>query len=164
MLKIKRGIVAPICLQTPSFRGVTHTSVSDAKAHVLLAKVQVLLAKGVQEKSPQRVRPLQPLLSHPQEGWRTQDLPRLNRALIRWPFRMLTLKQILLMICPGDWDWALAIRTVPSPMQISAPCRSQGFMINLSKSLLLPSQRITFLGAVFDLSQIAGLDFARTLP
>ncbi len=54
----------------------------------------------------QLFRLLQPLLHHPQEG-SILDLRHLDRSLMKRPFRMITSKQILSQICPGDWFFSL---------------------------------------------------------
>jgi len=38
------------------------------------------------------------------------DLRCLNRALTRWPFRMLTIKQISAQIPPGDWFMSVDLK------------------------------------------------------
>ncbi len=43
------------------------------------------------------------------------DLRHMNRILMNRPFRMITLKQILLQICPGDWLFSLKDAYFPHP-------------------------------------------------
>ncbi len=46
--------------------------------------------------------PLRPIL----------DLRHLNWALMKWPFRMITSKQILSQVCPRDWFFSLDLKNV----------------------------------------------------
>jgi hypothetical protein len=47
------------------------------------------------------------------------DLRRLNRALMRRPFRMTTVKQILAQIRPGDWFFSLDLKDAYFHIQIA---------------------------------------------
>ncbi len=47
------------------------------------------------------------------------DLRRLNHALMRRPFRMITLKQILSQICTGDWFCSLDLKDAYFHIQIA---------------------------------------------
>ncbi len=75
--------------------------------------------------SSDRARLLQPLLPHPQEGWwilvPILDIRHLNRALMKWPFRMITSKQILLRICSGDWIFLLDLKGTYFLIHIAPP-------------------------------------------
>ncbi len=75
--------------------------------------------------SSDRARLLQPLLPHPQEGWwilvPILDIRHLNRTLMKWPFRMITSKQILLRICSGDWIFLLDLKGTYFLIHIAPP-------------------------------------------
>ncbi len=47
------------------------------------------------------------------------DLRPINRALGKRPFRMLTLKQILAQICPGDWFASVDLKDAYFHIQIA---------------------------------------------
>ncbi len=99
--------------QTPWFCGVVSKYVQLSTTHVLRAEVMSLLAKGAVEMVP----PAQSesgsysryfLVPKKDGGLRPiLDLRHLNRALMKRPFRMITSKQILSQICPGDWSFSL---------------------------------------------------------
>ncbi len=87
--------------------------VQSKDAHVLCSEVMALLAKGAVEmvtpaqsesastsSSPKKDGSLRPIL----------DLRTLNRVLMRLPFRMIILNQILSQICPGDWLFSLDLK------------------------------------------------------
>ncbi|KAL0163783.1 hypothetical protein M9458_039536, partial [Cirrhinus mrigala] len=109
-----------------SLHGVVPTSVRSKDAHVLRSEVLTLLGKGAiemvhpaQSESgfysryflvPKRDRGLRPIL----------DLRLLNRALMRRPFKMLNLKQILSHIRPGDWFISLDLKDAYFHIQIAA--------------------------------------------
>ncbi len=72
--------------------------------------------------SSERVRLLQPLLPHPRKDGGLRpilDLRRLNHALMRRPFRMITLKQILSQIRTGDWFCSLDLKDAYFHIQIA---------------------------------------------
>lgn len=84
------------------FRGVTHTLVLDGEAHILRSKVQALLAaKGALKKiltahSKLGFYSRYFLVSKKDVGFRLiLDLRLRNHTLMKQPFRMLILKQIL---------------------------------------------------------------------
>ncbi len=105
----KARIYPSIQTQTPRFNGVVQSLTLPRNALFLRQEVCNLLGKGAIEKVPQselecgfysryfvvpkRDGGLRPIL----------DLRPINRALCKCPFRMLTLKQILAQIRPGDW-------------------------------------------------------------
>lgn len=91
--------------------GVVQTSVRDNRTHVLHSEMQGAIEMVLPEKSessfyshyffiPKKDGGLRPIL----------DLRLLNRALMKWPFWMLTLKQILTQICPEDWFLSLDLK------------------------------------------------------
>ncbi len=113
MTTVRRGYTLQFTQRPPRFRGVLTTTVCSENAQVLRAEVMNLLEKGAieivppaQSKSgfyssyilfPRKDSSLRPIL----------DLRLLNYALMKRSFRMITLKQILLQICPGDWFMSL---------------------------------------------------------
>lgn len=95
--------------RSPHFRGVIQTSVWDNDAYVLRSGVQTLFAKGAMETVP---------LVNSESGFYRRyflvpkkdggvrsilDLRHLNCSFMKRPFKMLTLKQILMQVCPEDW-------------------------------------------------------------
>ncbi|KAL0192065.1 hypothetical protein M9458_010361, partial [Cirrhinus mrigala] len=98
----KRGYSLQFTRRPPCFRGIIQTLVPDNDAHVLRHEVQKLLANGAVETVPS-ANSASGFFSHyfliPKKDGELRpflDLRHLNRSLMRQPFRMLTLKQILL--------------------------------------------------------------------
>ncbi len=122
---IKRGYSLQFARRPPHFSGVVSTSVHGENARVLRSEVMTLLEKGAIEMVP-------PALS--ESGFYSRyflvpkkdgglrpilDLRRLNHALMRRPFRMITLKQILSQICTGDWFCSLDLKDAYFHIQIA---------------------------------------------
>ncbi len=122
---IKRGYSLQFARRPPPFSGVVSTSVHGENACVLRSEVMTLLEKGAIEMVP-------PALS--ESGFYSRyflvpkkdgglrpilDLRRLNHALMRWPFRMITLKQILSQICTEDWFCSLDLKDAYFHIQIA---------------------------------------------
>ncbi|KAL0173136.1 hypothetical protein M9458_033447, partial [Cirrhinus mrigala] len=109
----------------PRFSGVVPTVVKSRDAHVLRSEVLILLEKGAievvhpaQSESgfysryflvPKKDGGLRPIL----------DLRHLNQALMKRPFKMLTLKQILSHVRPGDWFLSLDLKDAYFHIQIA---------------------------------------------
>ncbi|KAL0161520.1 hypothetical protein M9458_045245, partial [Cirrhinus mrigala] len=226
---IKRGYSLQFARRPPRFSGVVPTVVMSRDAHVLRSEVLILLEKGAievvhpaQSESgfysryflvPKKDGGLRPIL----------DLRHLNRALMKRPFKMLTLKQILSHVRPGDWFLSLDLKDAYFHIQIAphhrrflrfafegvayqytvlpfglslaprtftkcmdaalVPLRQKGIRVlnylddwlvlaqseaelhleclglrvNLTKSALHPSRRISFLGAIFDSTQLRAM-------
>ncbi len=114
---------------TPAIGGVVSTSVQSSNAHVLCAKVMSLLVKGAVEtvspaQSESGFYSLYLLVPKKDGGLRPiLDLRHLNHALMNWPFRIITTKQILLHICPGDWLFSLYMKDAYFHIQIASPNR-----------------------------------------
>ncbi|KAL0157079.1 hypothetical protein M9458_048325, partial [Cirrhinus mrigala] len=122
---IKRGYSLQFVRRPPRFSGVVPTLVVSKDVHVLRSEVMNLLEKGAvkvvhpaQSESgfysryflvPKKDGGLRPIL----------DLRLLNRALMKRPFKMITLKQILLHICPGDWFFSLDLKDAYFHIQIA---------------------------------------------
>ncbi len=122
---IKQGYSLQFARRPPRFSGVVSTSLHGENARVLRSEVMTLLEKGAIEMAP-------PALS--ESGFYSRyflvpkkdgclrpilDLRRLNYALMRWPFRMITLKQIFLQICTGDWFCFLDLKDAYFHIQIA---------------------------------------------
>ncbi len=122
---IKRGYSPQFARRPPRFSGVVSTSVQGENARVLRSEVMTLLEKGAIEMVP-------PALS--ESGFYSRyflvpkkdgglrpilDLRRLNHALMRRPFRMITLKQILSQIRTGDWFCSLDLKDAYFHIQIA---------------------------------------------
>ncbi|KAI2654623.1 Transposon Ty3-G Gag-Pol polyprotein [Labeo rohita] len=235
---VKRGYSLQFARRPPRFSGVVPTVVMSRDAHVLHSEVMILLEKGAIEVVhpaqsdsgfysryflvPKKDGTLRPIL----------DLRRLNQALMRRPFKMLTLKQILSHVRSGDWFLSLDLKDAYFHIQIAphhrrflrfafegvayqytvlpfglslaprtftkcmdaalAPLRQRGIRIlnylgdwlvlaqseeellshrtlllshleclglkvNLPKSMLHPSRKISFLGAIFDSTQLRAM-------
>ncbi len=109
----------------PRFNGVVQSLTLPRNAQVLRQEVCNLLEKGAIEKVPPSEREsgfysryfvipkrnggLRPIL----------DLRPINRALSKRPFRMLTLKQILAQIHPGDWFASVDLKDAYFHIQIA---------------------------------------------
>ncbi len=122
---IKRGYSLQFARRPPRFSGVVSTSVQGENARVLCSEVMTLLEKGAIEMVspalsesgfysryflvPKKDGGLRPIL----------DLRRLNHALMRRPFRMITLKQILSQICTEDWFCSLDLKDAYFHIQIA---------------------------------------------
>ncbi|KAL0152776.1 hypothetical protein M9458_052499 [Cirrhinus mrigala] len=235
---IKRGYSLQFTRRPLRFSGVVPTLVVSKVAHVLCSEVMNLLEKGAVEV----VHPAQSesgfysryfLVPKKDGGLRPiLDLRHLNRALMKQPFKMITLKQILSHIRTGDWFFSLDLKDAYFHIQIAphhrrflrfafegvayqytvlpfglslaprtfmkctdvalSPLRQRGIRIlnylddwlvlaqseaellyhrslllshleclglkvNLAKSALHPSRRISFLGAVFDSTQMRAI-------
>ncbi len=122
---IKRGYSLQFARRPLRFSGVVSTSVQGENARVLRSEVMTLLEKGAIEMVspalsesgfysryflvPKKDDGLRPIL----------DLRRLNHALMRRPFRMITLKQILSQICTEDWFCSLDLKDAYFHIQIA---------------------------------------------
>ncbi len=122
---IKRGYSLQFARRPPRFSGVVSTSVQGENARVLRSEVMTLLEKGAIEMVhpalsesgfysryflvPKKDGGLRPIL----------DLRRLNHALMRRPFRRITLKQILSQIRTEDWFCSLDLKDAYFHIQIA---------------------------------------------
>ncbi len=122
---IKRGYSLQFARRPPRFSGVVSTSVQGENARVLRSEVMTPLEKGAIEMVP-------PALS--ESGFYSRyflvpkkdgglrpilNLRRLNHALMRRPFRMITLKQILSQIRTEDWFCSLDLKDTYFHIQIA---------------------------------------------
>ncbi|KAL0165753.1 hypothetical protein M9458_037597, partial [Cirrhinus mrigala] len=206
---VKRGYSLQFARRPPRFSGVVPTVVMSRDAHVLRSEVMILLEKGAIEVVhpaqsdsgfysryflvPKKDGTLRPIL----------DLRRLNQALMRQPFKMLTLKQILSHVRSGDWFLSLDLKDAYFHIQIAPHHRRflrfafEGvayqytvlpFGLSLAprtftkgesassttsttdstvvsqdpspqplRSMLHPSRKISFLGAIFDSTQLRAM-------
>ncbi|KAI2655719.1 Transposon Ty3-G Gag-Pol polyprotein [Labeo rohita] len=127
---VKRGYSLQFARRPPRFSGVVPTVVMSRDAHVLRSEVMILLEKGAIEVVhpaqsdsgfysryflvPKKDGTLRPIL----------DLRRLNQALMRRPFKMLTLKQILSHVRSGDWFLSLDLKDAYFHIQIAPPSQA----------------------------------------
>ncbi len=125
MTTVRRGYTLQFARRPPRFRGVLATTVRSENTQVLRAEVMNLLEKGAieivptaQSESgfysryflvPKKDGGLRPIL----------DLRLLNYALMKRSFRMITLKQILLQICPRDWFMSLDLKDMYFYIQVA---------------------------------------------
>ncbi len=109
----------------PRFNGMVQSLTSPRNAQALRQEIGCLLEKGAVERVPpnelesgfysryfvvpKRDGGLRPIL----------DLRPINRALCKRPFRMITLKQILAQIRPGDWFASVDLKDAYFHIQIA---------------------------------------------
>ncbi len=122
---IKHGYTLQFRRRPPRFKGVVQSLTLPRNAQVLKQEVRNLFKKGAIEKVPlsereigfyrryfvipKRDRGLCPIL----------DLRPINRALGKRPFRILTQKQILEQIHPGDWFASVDLKDTYFHIQIA---------------------------------------------
>ncbi len=122
---VRRGYTLQFARRPPRFRGVLATTVRREDAQVLRTEVMNLLEKEAieivppaQSESgfysryfliPKKDGGLRPILS----------LRLLNHALMKRLFRIITLKQILAQICPGDWFMLLDLKDTYFHIQVA---------------------------------------------
>lgn len=107
---VRFGYTLQFCRNPPRFNGIFPTVVNSAtQASVLQREISSLLLKGAIEEVPAEETE-QGFYSRyflvPKKGGGLRpilDLRRLNFALFRGKFKMLTLKAIISQIRPGDW-------------------------------------------------------------
>ncbi len=122
---IEWGYTLQFRRRPPRFNGVVQSLTSPRNAQALRQEIGCLLEKGAVERVPPNelesgfysryfVVPkmdggLRPIL----------DLRPINRALCKRPFRMITLKQILAQIRPGDWFASVDLKDAYIHIQIA---------------------------------------------
>ncbi len=122
---IERGYTLQFRRRPPRFNGVVQSLTSPRNAQALRQEIGCLLEKGAVERVPpnelesgfysryfvvpKRDGGLRPIL----------DLRPINRALCERPFRMITLKQILAQIRPGDWFASMDLKDAYFHIQIA---------------------------------------------
>ncbi len=122
---IERGYTLQFRRRPSRFNGVVQSLTSPRNAQALRQEIGCLLEKGAVERVPphelesgfysryfvvpKRDGGLRPIL----------DLRPINRALCERPFRMLTLKQILAQIRPGDWFASVDLKDAYFHIQIA---------------------------------------------
>ncbi len=122
---IERGYTLQFRRRPPRFNGVVQSLTSPRNAQALRQEIGCLLEKGAVERVPpnelesgfysryfvvpKRDGGLRPIL----------DLRPINRALCERPFRMITLKQILAQIRPGDWFASVDLKDAYFHIQIA---------------------------------------------
>ncbi|KAI2659229.1 Gag-pol polyprotein [Labeo rohita] len=127
---IKRGYSLQFARRPPRFSAVVPTLVVSKDTHVLRSEVMNLLEKGAVEV----VHPAQSesgfysryfLVPKKDGGLRPiLDLRHLNRALMKRPLKMITLRQILSHIRPGDWFFSLDLKDAYFHIQIAPPSQT----------------------------------------
>ncbi len=115
---IKRGYSLQFAQRPPRFSGVVSTSVLRSEVMTLLEKGAIEIVPPALSESgfysryflvPKKDGGLRPIL----------DLRRLNHALMRRSFRMITLKQIPSQIRTGDWFCSLDLKDAYFHIQIA---------------------------------------------
>ncbi len=122
---IERGYTLQFRRRPPRFNGVVQSLTSPRNAQALRQEIGCLLEKGAVERVPphelesgfysryfvvpKRDGGLRPIL----------DLRPINRALCERQFRMVTLKQILAQIHPGDWFASVDLKDAYFHIQIA---------------------------------------------
>ncbi|KAL0198547.1 hypothetical protein M9458_007087, partial [Cirrhinus mrigala] len=113
---IRLGYAIQFARRPPKFRGVLTTSVQGPNTAVLRAEIAVLLAKDAIETVPSAEMKkgfYSPYFIVPKKGGGLRpilDLRVLNRALLKLPFKMLTLKHILTCVRVQDWFVAIDLK------------------------------------------------------
>ncbi|KAL0152401.1 hypothetical protein M9458_052124, partial [Cirrhinus mrigala] len=131
-MTIRLGYAIHFTRRPPKFRGILYTSVRGENAVVLRAEIAVLLAKDAIETAPSAEMKkgfYSPYFIVPKKGGRLRpilDLRVLNRALLKLPFKMLTLKHIL--TCVRDQDWFVAIDLKDAYFHVSMLPRHRPFL------------------------------------
>ncbi|KAL0160844.1 hypothetical protein M9458_044569, partial [Cirrhinus mrigala] len=129
---IRLGYAIQFARRPPKFRGVLTTSVQGPNTTVLRAEIVVLLAKGAIEAVPSAEMKkgfYSPYFIVPKKGGGLRpilDLRVLNRALLKLPFKMLTLKHIL--TCVRLQDWFVAIDLKDAYFHVSILPRHRPFL------------------------------------
>ncbi|KAI2651068.1 ORF V: Enzymatic polyprotein [Labeo rohita] len=129
---IRLGYAIQFARRPPKFRGVLTTSVQGPNTAVLRAEIAVLLAKGAIETVPSAEMKkgfYSPYFIVPKKGGGLRpilDLRALNRALLKLPFKMLTLKHIL--TCVRVQDWFVAIDLKDAYFHVSILPRHRPFL------------------------------------
>ncbi|KAL0187989.1 hypothetical protein M9458_015088, partial [Cirrhinus mrigala] len=126
------GYAIQFARRPPKFRGVLTTSVQGPNTAVLRAEIAVLLAKGAIETVPSAEMKkgfYSPYFIVPKKGGGLRpilDLRVLNRALLKLPFKMLTLKHIL--TCVRVQDWFVAVDLKDAYFHVSIRPRNRPFL------------------------------------
>ncbi|KAL0168330.1 hypothetical protein M9458_036552, partial [Cirrhinus mrigala] len=129
---IRLGYAIQFVRRPPKFRGVLTTSVQGPNTAVLRAEIAVLLAKDAIETVPSAEMEkgfYSPYFTVPKKGGGLRpilDLRVLNRALLKLPFKMLTLKHIL--TCVRVQDWFVAIDLKDAYFHVSILPRHRPFL------------------------------------
>ncbi|KAL0163506.1 hypothetical protein M9458_039259, partial [Cirrhinus mrigala] len=129
---IRLGYAIQFARRPPKFRGVLTTSVQGPNTAVLRAEIAVLLAKDAIETVPSAEMKkgfYSPYFIVPKKGGGLRpilDLRVLNRALLKLPFKMLTLKHIL--TCVRVQDWFVAIDLKDTYFHVSILPRHRPFL------------------------------------
>ncbi|KAI2659532.1 ORF V: Enzymatic polyprotein [Labeo rohita] len=129
---IRLGYAIQFARRPPKFRGVLTMSVQGPNTAVLRAEIAVLLAKGAIETVPSAEMKkgfYSPYFIVPKKGGGLRpilDLSVLNRALLKLPFKMLTLKHIL--TCVRVQDWFVAIDLKDAYFHVSILPRHRPFL------------------------------------
>ncbi len=116
---IERGYTLQFRRRPPRFNGVVQSLTLPRNAQALRQEIGCLLEKGAVERvSPSKL----------ESGFYSRyfvvpksilDLRSINRALCKRPFRMITLKQILAQIRPGDWFASMDLKDAYFHIQIA---------------------------------------------
>ncbi|KAL0179586.1 hypothetical protein M9458_025028, partial [Cirrhinus mrigala] len=126
------GYAIQFARRPPKFRGVLTTSVQVPNTAVLRAEIAVLLAKDAIETVPSAEMKkgfYSPYFIVPKKGGGLRpilDLRVLNRALLKLPFKMLTLKHIL--TCVRVQEWFVAIDLKDAYFQVSILPKHRPFL------------------------------------
>ncbi len=120
----KTRLFTPIRSETTTFPwgGPHHSTQRECSSSACRGDESASKGSHRSHSSSERVRLLQLLLPRPQKDGGLRpilDLRLLNRALVKRSFRMITSKQILLQICPGDWFMSLDLKDAYFHMQVA---------------------------------------------
>ncbi|KAL0161559.1 hypothetical protein M9458_045284, partial [Cirrhinus mrigala] len=129
---IRLGYAIQFARRPPKFHGVLTTSVQGPNTAVLRAEIAVLLVKDAIETVPSAEMKkgfYSPYFIVPKKDGGLRpilDLRVLNRALLKLPFKMLTLKHIL--TCVRVQDWFVAIDLKDAYFHVSILPRHRPFL------------------------------------
>ncbi|KAL0152765.1 hypothetical protein M9458_052488 [Cirrhinus mrigala] len=158
---IRLGYAVQILRSPPKFWGVLATSVRGGSTTVLRAEIAVLLAKGAIETVPSAEMKkgfYSPYFTVPKKGGGLRpilDLRDLNQALLKLPFKMLTLKHILMEVGIRILNYLDGWLILAHSDVILNHLAQLGLRVNWEKSKLSPEQRISFHGVELDSVDIA---------
>ncbi len=120
---IERGYTLQFRRRPPHFNGVVQSLTSPRNAQALRQEIGCLLEKGAVERVPPNELESgfysRYFVVPKRDGGPILDLRPINRALCKRPFRMITLKQILAQIRPGDWFASVDLKEAYFHIQIA---------------------------------------------
>ncbi|KAI2664125.1 ORF V: Enzymatic polyprotein [Labeo rohita] len=170
----KKRLLTPVRSKAPALqRRGPHRVKEQGRARPTLGGVDIAGKRRHRGSppSPEQVGVLQPLLPHPQEGWGSTTHPRF-KAFESGPHEtavqnvnldaaLFPLRQKGIRILNYLDDWLILAQSEAELLSHRALLLSHleclGLRVNLAKSVLHPSRQISFLGAIFDSTQLRAM-------